>query len=129
MKANTKWTIAALVALAAATVHTLHAQAIGPMSAHDSDAAGSTRSKTYADWQGPLTQSFGIRFLAPRTAWDPIARGASQPELQPADIRRLGENAGLARISMTSGVVSASRLLRTSACVSSRPAIAAFANT
>jgi purine-cytosine permease-like protein len=40
MKANTKWTIAALVALAAATVHTLHAQAIGPMSAHDSDAAG-----------------------------------------------------------------------------------------
>jgi hypothetical protein len=73
MKANTKWTIAALVALAAATVHTLHAQAIGPMSAHDSDAAGSTRSKTYADWQGPLTQSFGIRFLAQRTAWDPIA--------------------------------------------------------
>ena len=101
MKANTKWTIAALVALAAATVHTLHAQAIAPMSAHDSDAAGSTRSKAYADWQGPLTQSFGIRFLAPRTAWDPIAGGASQPELQPADIRRLGENAGLARISMT----------------------------
>jgi hypothetical protein len=37
------------------------------------DAAGATRPKTYADWQGPLTQSFGIRFLAPRTAWDPIA--------------------------------------------------------
>ena len=68
MKANTKWTIAALVALAAATVHTLHAQAIGPMSAHDSDAAGSTRSKTYADWQGPLTQSFGIRFPAEASA-------------------------------------------------------------
>ena len=73
MKANTKWTIAALVALAAVAVHTLHAQAIGPMSAHDSDAACATRSKTYADWQGPLTQSFGIRFLAQRTAWDPIA--------------------------------------------------------
>lgn len=74
MRANTKWTIAALVALAAVTVHTLHAQAIGPVSiAHDSDAAGSIHSKTYADWQGPLTQSFGIRFLARRTAWDPIA--------------------------------------------------------
>ena len=73
MKANTKWTIAALVALAAVTVHTLHARAIGPMSARDSNAAGSTRSKTYADWQGSLTQSFGIRFLAQRTAWDQIA--------------------------------------------------------
>ena len=69
-----QWTIAALIALAAVTVHTLHAQAIGPISiAHDSDAAGSIHSKTYADWQGPLTQSFGIRFLARRTAWDPIA--------------------------------------------------------
>jgi hypothetical protein len=79
MRANTKWTIAALVALAAVTVHTLHAQAIGPVSiAHDSDAAGSIHSKTYADGQGPLTQSFGIRFLARRTAWDPIA-GAPPP--------------------------------------------------
>ena len=42
-----QWTIAALIALAAVTVHTLHAQAIGPISiAHDSDAAGSIRSKT-----------------------------------------------------------------------------------
>ena len=129
MKANTKWTIAALVALAAATVHTLHAQAIGPMSAHDSDAACATRSKTYADWQGPLTQSFGIRFLRPVDSMGPDRRRASQPELQPADIRRLGENAGMARISITSGVVSASRWLRRSACVSARTAIAAFANT
>jgi hypothetical protein len=74
MKANSKLTIAAFVVLTAMAVHTLHAQTIGPMSSvRDGDAAGSTRSKTYADWQGPLTQSFGIRFLAQRTAWDPIA--------------------------------------------------------
>jgi hypothetical protein len=48
MKANTKWTVAALVTLAAVTFHTMHAQAIGPTAiVHDRDAAGSARSKTY----------------------------------------------------------------------------------
>ena len=76
MKANTKWTVAALATLAAVTFHTMHAQAIGPMAiVHDSDAAGSTRCKTYAAWHGSLIRSFGTRFPAQRTAWDPIAGG------------------------------------------------------
>ena len=91
MRANTKWTIAALVALAAVTVHTLHAQAIGPVSiAHDSDAAGSIHSKTYADGQGPLDPVVRNTLPSPEDSMGPDRRGASLPRLQPADIQRLG---------------------------------------
>jgi hypothetical protein len=74
MKANTQWMVAALAALTAMSIHTIHAQATIPVSmAYDGDAAGANGFKTYADWQGPLTPSLG--FLARRTSWDRIAGG------------------------------------------------------
>src|SRR5262245_46230729 len=73
MKMLNRLTIAALaaVALGAVAVHAIHAQVIAPvplLHRSDADAAG---TKTYADWQGPLGQSFGARFLAHGAPWDP----------------------------------------------------------
>ena len=64
MKTITKFMVAALAVAAAgaAAVHTIEAHVIPTSAAlHRSAAPG---SRTYADWQGPLGQSFGARFLA-----------------------------------------------------------------
>jgi hypothetical protein len=74
MKMFSKLTIAALTvaALGPVAVHTIHAQVIAPVpQLHKSDAADAAGAKTYADWQGPLNQSFGARFLAHGAPWDP----------------------------------------------------------
>jgi hypothetical protein len=78
MKPNPKWTAATLVVLAAATVSTMHALAIAsvPM-VHESDGASANGSKTYDEWQAPLSRSFRARFLDHRTAEDAIVGGAS----------------------------------------------------
>ena len=77
MKPNPKWTVATLVALAVATVHAMHAQAIAPIPMVDeSDGASANGSKTYDEWQAPLSRSFRARFLDHRTAEDPIVGGA-----------------------------------------------------
>ena len=74
MKMLSKLTIAALAvaALGAVAAHTIHAQVIAPVPLlHKSDAADAAGAKTYADWQGPLNQFFGARFLAHGTPSDP----------------------------------------------------------
>jgi hypothetical protein len=77
MKPNPKWTAATLVVLAAATVPTMHALAIAPVPmVHESGGASATGSKTYDEWQTPLSRSFRARFLDHRTAEDPIGGGA-----------------------------------------------------
>jgi len=66
-----------LVVLAAATVSTMHALAIAPVPmVHESDGASANGSKTYDEWQAPLSRSFRARFLDHRTAEDPIVGGA-----------------------------------------------------
>src|SRR5262245_25805226 len=62
MKMLSKLTIASLTvaALGAVAAHTIHAQVIAPVPLlHKSDAADAGGAKTYANWQGPLNQSFG----------------------------------------------------------------------
>ena len=77
MKPNPKWTAATLVVLAAATVSTMHALAIAPVPmVHESDGASASGSKTYDEWQAPLSRSFRARFFDHRTAEDPIVGGA-----------------------------------------------------
>ena len=77
MKPNPKWTAATLV-LAAAMVSTMHALAIAPVSVvQESVGASANGSKTYGEWQAPLSRSFRARFLDHRTAEDPIAGGAA----------------------------------------------------
>ena len=76
MKTITKFMVAALAVAAAgaAAVHTIEAHVISTSSALHRSAAPASR--TYADWQGPLGQSFGARFLAqgaPRDAM-PVLR-------------------------------------------------------
>jgi hypothetical protein len=75
MKALTKLTVAtlAIAAIGAVAVHTIEAHVISPVSALHQD--GASDSKTYADWQGPLGQSFGARFLAQGAPRDAIAGG------------------------------------------------------
>ena len=75
MKALTKLTVAtlAVAAIGAVAVHTIEAHVINPVAAVQHD--GATDSKTYADWQGPLGQSFGARFLARGAPRDAIAGG------------------------------------------------------
>jgi uncharacterized protein (DUF1330 family) len=73
MKTITKFMVAALAVAAAgaAAVHTIEAHVIPTSAAlHRSAAPG---SRTYADWQGPLGQSFGARFLAQGAPQDAIA--------------------------------------------------------
>jgi hypothetical protein len=70
MKPNRKWMAATLVVLAAATVHAMHALVL------ESDGASANGSKTYDEWQAPLSRSFRARFLDHRTAEDPIVGGA-----------------------------------------------------
>jgi len=73
MKTITKFMVAAIAVAAAgaAAVHTIDAHVISPVAAlHRSAAPG---SRTYADWQGPLGQSFGARFLAQGAPRDAIA--------------------------------------------------------
>ena len=78
MKPNQKWTAATLVVLAAATVHTMHAQAIAPVPmVRESDGVGANGSKTYDEWQAPLRRPFRPRVLDHRTAEDAIVGGAS----------------------------------------------------
>jgi len=74
MKALTKLTVAtlAVAAIGAVAVHTIEAHGISPVSALQ-DAASD--SKIYADWQVPLGQSFGARFLAQGAPRDAIAGG------------------------------------------------------
>jgi hypothetical protein len=61
MKQNPKWTAATLVVLAAATVHTMHALAIAPVPmVHESDGASANGSKTYDEWQAPLSRPGGF---------------------------------------------------------------------
>ena len=75
MKALTKLTVAtlAVAAIGAVAVHTIEAHVISSVSAQHQDAA--TDAKTYADWQSPLGQSFGARFLAQGAPRDAIAGG------------------------------------------------------
>src|SRR3954470_8487128 len=75
MKALTKLTVAtlAVAAIGAVAVHTIEAHGISPVSALHRE--GASDSKTYADWQGPLGQSFGARFLAQGAPRDAIAGG------------------------------------------------------
>jgi hypothetical protein len=76
MKPNPKWTAATLLVLAAATVPTMHALAIAPVPmVHESGGASATGSKTYDEWQTPLSRSFRARFLDHRTAGDSIVGG------------------------------------------------------
>jgi hypothetical protein len=76
MKPNPKWTAATLV-LAAAMVSTMHALAIAPVSVvQESVGASANGSKTYGEWQAPLSRSFRARFLEHRTAEDAIVGGA-----------------------------------------------------
>ena len=73
MNTTTKFMVAALAVAAAgaAALPTIEAHVISPVSAlHSSAAPG---SKTYADWQSPLGQSFGARFLAQGAPQDAIA--------------------------------------------------------
>jgi hypothetical protein len=86
MKAIAKLTIAAvtLVVLGAGAAHTIQAQVIAPLSIpHRSATTGADRSKSYVDWQGPLTQSFGARFLAQGAPWAPAAGGTAGYGLTP----------------------------------------------
>jgi hypothetical protein len=77
MKPNPKWTAATLVVLASATVPTMHALAIAPVPmVHASDGTSANGSKTYHEWQAPLSRSFRARFPDQRTAEDPIVGGA-----------------------------------------------------
>ena len=77
MKQNPKWTAATLVVLAAATVHTMHALAIAPVPmVHESDGASANGSKTYDEWQAPLSRYFCAVFFYHSTADDPIVGGA-----------------------------------------------------
>ena len=73
MKALTKLVVAALAVatVSAVAVHTIEARVNSPVSAlhHDRPAD----FKTYADWQGPLGQSFGARFLTQGAPRDAIA--------------------------------------------------------
>jgi hypothetical protein len=73
MKTITKFMVAALAVAAAgaAAVHTIEAHVISTSSALQRNVAPG--SKTYADWQGPLGQSFGARFLAQGAPQDAIA--------------------------------------------------------
>ena len=73
MKTITKFMVAALAVAAAgaAAVHTIEAHVISTSSALHRSAAPASR--TYADWQGPLGQSFGARFLAQGAPRDAIA--------------------------------------------------------
>ena len=73
MKALTKLTVAtlAVAAIGAVAVHTIEAHVISPVSALHRD--GASDSKTYADWQGPLGQSFGARYLARGAPQDAVA--------------------------------------------------------
>jgi len=75
MKALTKLTVAtlAIAAIGAVAVHTIEAHVIYPVSVLDQ--SGGADTKTYADWQGPLGQSFGARFLAQGAPRDAIAGG------------------------------------------------------
>lgn len=74
MKTITKFMVAALAVAAAgaAAVPTIEAHVIISASSalHRSAEPG---SRTYADWQGPLGQSFGARFLAQGAPRDAIA--------------------------------------------------------
>jgi hypothetical protein len=77
MKTNRKRTAATLVVLAAATIHAMHTLAIAPAPmVLESDGASANGSKTYEEWQAPLSRSFRARFLDHRTAEDPIVGGA-----------------------------------------------------
>ena len=75
MKSLTKLAVAtlAVAAIGPVAVHTIEAHVITPVAAVQHD--GATDSKTYADWQGPLGQSFGARFLAQGAPRDAIAGG------------------------------------------------------
>ena len=75
MNALTKLTVAtlAVAAIGAVAVHTIEAHVISPVSALHQERAADT--KIYADWQGPLGQSFGARFLAQGAPRDAIAGG------------------------------------------------------
>ncbi|HEY7664668.1 MAG TPA: hypothetical protein VH934_16235 [Xanthobacteraceae bacterium] len=86
MKTIAKLALAAvtLAALGAGAAHTIHAQVIAPLAVTRASAAtGAERSKSYVDWQGPLTQSFGARFLAQGAPWTPAAGGTSGYGLTP----------------------------------------------
>ena len=73
MTTITRFMVAALAVAAAgaAAVHAIEAHVISPVSTLHRSPAPS--SKTYADWQGPLGQSFGARFLAQGAPRDAIA--------------------------------------------------------
>lgn len=73
MTTITRFMVAALAVAAAgaAAVHTIEAHVISPASTLHRSPAPS--SKTYADWQGPLGQSFGARFLARGAPQDAVA--------------------------------------------------------
>ena len=73
MTTITRFMVAALavVAAGAAAVHTIEAHVISPVSTLHRNPAPNT--KTYADWQGPLGQSFGARFLARGAPQDAVA--------------------------------------------------------
>jgi hypothetical protein len=74
MKMLSKLTIAGLTvaALGAVAAHTIHAQVIATVPLlHKSEGADAAGANTYADWQGPLNQSFGTRFLAHGAPWEP----------------------------------------------------------
>src|SRR4051794_41831159 len=94
MKALTKLTVAtlAVAAIGAVAVHTIEAHVISPVSALHQDAASDSR--TYADWQGPLGQSFGARFLAQGAPRGAIAGGGARPGPPPPLFPGLGDKQG-----------------------------------
>jgi hypothetical protein len=84
MKTMAKLALAAVtLAALGAGAHTIHAQVIAPLAVTRASAVTGERSKSYVDWQGPLTQSFGARFLAQGAPWTPAAGGAPGYGLTP----------------------------------------------
>lgn len=80
MKAITRLTVAALTiaALGAAAMHAIDAKGVVPASVrHETGATDAAVSKSYADWQGAFTRSFGARVLEQGAPWDTGAGGTS----------------------------------------------------
>ncbi len=80
MQAIIKLMVAALTlaGLGAAAAHTIPTQVIPqPSIAAEGAAIGADGSKSYADWQGAATQSFGARFLAQGAPWGASASGTT----------------------------------------------------
>lgn len=86
MKAITKLTVATLAgaALVAVAVQITYAHVKSPVFVvNKGGVTGAAASKTYADWEGALTQSFGARVLSHGGPTDALAGGTSRSSVNP----------------------------------------------